>query len=124
MSLITVQVGLFIFKEKSSLSALIRDLYAYYFFNFRTWKIFIILIFSNFERSCKITTDKLIILIHVIPIEFETWSETCFSYTYFSKNLKPVRLFWNFFKMYAYSFWKVCHHIRLFKPIRLLEISE
>ena len=26
--------------------------------------------------------------------------------------------------MYAYSFWKVCHPVRLFKPIRLLEISE
>ena len=84
MSLITVQVRLFIVKEKSSLYALIRDLYAYYFFNLRTWNIFICLIFSNIERSCKITTDKLIILIRDIPIKFETRSETGFRYIYFS----------------------------------------
>ena len=38
--------------------------------------------------------------------------------------MKPVRLFRNFFNLYAYSFWKVCHPLRLFKTIRLLETSE
>ena len=38
--------------------------------------------------------------------------------------MKPVRLFRDFFNLYAYSFWKVCHRVRLFKTIRLLEISE
>ena len=38
--------------------------------------------------------------------------------------MKPVRLFRDFFNLYAYSFWKVCHPVRLFKTIRLLEISE
>ena len=40
------------------------------------------------------------------------------------KNMKPVRLFRTFFNMYAYSFWKECHSVRLFKTIRLLETSE
>ena len=35
--------------------------------------------------------------------------------------MKPVLLFFNLF---AYSFWKTCHPVRLFKTIRLLEISE
>ena len=32
--------------------------------------------------------------------------------------MKPLRLFNNFFSLYAYSCWKVCH------PVRLLERSE
>ena len=63
-----------------------------------------IFIFSNLEKSGKITSDKLIILTGDIPSEFETWSETCFKYAYFSKNMKPVQLFTNFFNLYAYSF--------------------
>ena len=34
------------------------------------------------------------------------------------KNVKSVRLFRNFFSLYAYSFWKICHPMRLFKTIR------
>ena len=81
-------------------------------------------ILSNLERLCKINIDKPTILIGDIPIEFETQSETCFRYTYFSKNMKPVRLFRIFFNLYAYSCWKVRHPVRLFKTIRLLETSE
>ena len=121
MSLITVQVRLLIFK-KIPLYALI--LYYYCFLNSRAWKIFHNFDILELERCCKITTDKLTIFIRDIPIEFETRSKTCFRYTYFSKNIKPVRLFGNFFSIYVYSFWKVCHPVRLFKPIRLLERSE
>ena len=36
----------------------------------------------------------------------------------------PVRLLKNFSDLYAYSFWKICHPVRLLQTVRLLETLE
>ena len=38
--------------------------------------------------------------------------------------MTPERLLKNFSDLYAFSFWKVCHPVRLLKTARLLETSE
>ena len=40
------------------------------------------------------------------------------------KKLTPACLLKKFSNLYAYSFWKVCHPIRLLKTVRLLETLE
>ena len=43
---------------------------------------------------------------------------------YFLKKMTHVRLLKNFSDLYAYSFGKLCHSVRLFQTERLLEILE
>ena len=38
--------------------------------------------------------------------------------------MTPARLLKNVFDLYAYSFWKVRHPVRLLKTVRLLEKLE
>ena len=38
--------------------------------------------------------------------------------------MTPVRLSKNFSDLYAYSFWKVCHPVRLLQTVRLLGTLE
>ena len=40
------------------------------------------------------------------------------------EQMTPARLLKNVSDLYAYSFWKVCHPVRLLKTVRLLETLE
>ena len=60
------------------------------------------------------------------PSIYEQYKCEMWNYIVSEKNdtCVPVRLLKSFSDLYAYSFWKICHPVRLLQTVRLLETLE